>query len=132
MHLYYPFGKRIDGFALESPSNRDVAGPDRIQFRVMRDLREATSGVRLDDTDKAIIGHLQDDGRIPYAKLGPAVGLSAAAVRQRVLALIEHGVMQIVAVTDPRACTGCQICEWLCPDFAIRVRPGGAAAQEAS
>ena len=67
----------------------------------MRDLREKSNGVELDDTDKAIIGHLQDDGRIPYAKLGPAVGLSAAAARQRVLALIEHGVMQIVAVTDP-------------------------------
>lgn len=67
----------------------------------MRDLREKNTKVQLDDTDKAIIGHLQDDGRIPYAKLGPAVGLSAAAVRQRVLALIEHGVMQIVAVTDP-------------------------------
>jgi Lrp/AsnC family transcriptional regulator for asnA, asnC and gidA len=67
----------------------------------MRDLRHKSNGVELDDTDKAIIGHLQDDGRVPYAKLGPAVGLSAAAVRQRVLALIDHGVMQIVAVTDP-------------------------------
>lgn len=67
----------------------------------MRDLRQANSGVALDETDKAIIDALQDDGRIPYAKLGPTVGLSAAAVRQRVLALIEHGVVQIVAVTDP-------------------------------
>jgi Lrp/AsnC family transcriptional regulator for asnA, asnC and gidA len=67
----------------------------------MRDLGEKHTAVQLDATDKAIIGHLQDDGRIPYAKLGPVVGLSAAAVRQRVLALIDHGVMQIVAVTDP-------------------------------
>ena len=67
----------------------------------MRDIRQPNSGVTLDGTDKAIIDALQDDGRIPYAKLGPAVGLSAAAVRQRVLALIEHGVVQIVAVTDP-------------------------------
>lgn len=36
-----------------------------------------------------------------YADLGPAVGLSPAAARQRVLALLESGVMQIVAVTDP-------------------------------
>jgi Lrp/AsnC family transcriptional regulator for asnA, asnC and gidA len=67
----------------------------------MRDHRQANNGFVLDETDKAIIGALQDDGRIPYAKLGPAVGLSAAAVRQRVLSLIDHGVMQIVAVTDP-------------------------------
>ena len=38
---------------------------------------------------------------MPYAKLGPAVGLSQAAVRQRVQRLIENGVMQVVAVTDP-------------------------------
>ena len=38
---------------------------------------------------------------MPYAKLGPAVGLSQAAVRQRVQRLIESGVMQVVAVTDP-------------------------------
>ncbi|HKH03732.1 MAG TPA: Lrp/AsnC family transcriptional regulator [Acidimicrobiales bacterium] len=55
----------------------------------------------LDDIDKAIIRQLQLDGRMPYARLGPAVGLSQAAVRQRVQRLIEHGVMQVVAVTDP-------------------------------
>jgi Lrp/AsnC family transcriptional regulator for asnA, asnC and gidA len=55
----------------------------------------------LDDTDKAIIRALQLDGRTPYSKLGPAVGLSQAAVRQRVQRLIDRGVMQVVAVTDP-------------------------------
>jgi Lrp/AsnC family transcriptional regulator, regulator for asnA, asnC and gidA len=55
----------------------------------------------LDDTDKAIIRALQIDGRAPYSKLGPAVGLSQAAVRQRVQRLIDRGVMQVVAVTDP-------------------------------
>ena len=34
--------------------------------------------------------------------MAPAVGLSEAAVRQRVQRLIDAGVMQIVAVTDPR------------------------------
>jgi len=57
--------------------------------------------VVLDDIDKQIIRELQLDGRTPYAKLGPAVGLSQAAVRQRVQRLIENGVMQVVAVTDP-------------------------------
>jgi Lrp/AsnC family transcriptional regulator, regulator for asnA, asnC and gidA len=57
--------------------------------------------VVLDDIDKAIIRELQLDGRTPYAKLGPAVGLSQAAARQRVQRLIENGVMQVVAVTDP-------------------------------
>ena len=40
---------------------------------------------------------------MPYAKLGPAVGLSQAAVRQRVQRLIDSGAMQVVAVTDPLA-----------------------------
>ena len=57
--------------------------------------------VSLDEIDKAIIRELQIDGRMPYAKLGPAVGLSQAAVRQRVQRLIDNGVMQVVAVTDP-------------------------------
>jgi Lrp/AsnC family transcriptional regulator for asnA, asnC and gidA len=63
--------------------------------------RNGPSPVPLDDIDKAIIRELQVDGRMPYAKLGPAVGLSQAAVRQRVQRLIETGVMQVVAVTDP-------------------------------
>lgn len=57
--------------------------------------------VALDDVSKAIIEQLQEDGRRPYAAIGKAVGLSEAAVRQRVARLLESGVMQIVAVTDP-------------------------------
>jgi len=55
----------------------------------------------LDDVAKAIIEQLQEDGRRPYATIGRAVGLSEAAVRQRVQRLLDAGVMQIVAVTDP-------------------------------
>jgi Lrp/AsnC family transcriptional regulator for asnA, asnC and gidA len=50
-----------------------------------------------------LIALLQRDGRASYAELAPAVGLSAPAVRQRVQRLIEGGVVQIVAVTDPLA-----------------------------
>jgi Lrp/AsnC family transcriptional regulator for asnA, asnC and gidA len=57
--------------------------------------------VVIDETDKAIIEALQADGRMPYTRLGAAVGLSEAAVRQRVQRLTESGVVQIVAVTDP-------------------------------
>jgi Lrp/AsnC family transcriptional regulator for asnA, asnC and gidA len=55
----------------------------------------------LDDVSRAIIEQLQEDGRRPYARIATAVGLSEAAVRQRVQRLIDAGVMQIVAVTDP-------------------------------
>ncbi|NEK58417.1 Lrp/AsnC family transcriptional regulator [Geodermatophilus sabuli] len=55
----------------------------------------------LDDVSRAIIEQLQQDGRRPYARIATAVGLSEAAVRQRVQRLVDAGVMQIVAVTDP-------------------------------
>ncbi|MGA3155172.1 MAG: Lrp/AsnC family transcriptional regulator [Streptosporangiaceae bacterium] len=60
-----------------------------------------TIRVVLDDVSKQIIEQLQQDGRRSYAAIGKAVGLSEAAVRQRVQRLIEVGAMQIVAVTDP-------------------------------
>lgn len=55
----------------------------------------------LDDVSKQIIEQLQEDGRRAYATIGKAVGLSEAAVRQRVQKLLADGVVQIVAVTDP-------------------------------
>lgn len=55
----------------------------------------------LDDVSKRIIEQLQEDGRRAYATIGKAVGLSEAAVRQRVQRLVDSGVIQIVAVTDP-------------------------------
>jgi Lrp/AsnC family transcriptional regulator for asnA, asnC and gidA len=60
-----------------------------------------TRPVNLDDTSKGIIALLQKDGRMSYAAIAKEVGMSEAAVRQRAQRLIEQGVMQIVAVTDP-------------------------------
>jgi Lrp/AsnC family transcriptional regulator for asnA, asnC and gidA len=61
----------------------------------------ASSETRLDDIAKHIIELLQEDGRQSYAAIAKAVGLSEAAVRQRVQRLLDAEVMQIVAVTDP-------------------------------
>ena len=55
----------------------------------------------LDEVSKGIIEQLQQDGRRSYAAIGKVVGLSEAAVRQRVQRLVDAGVMQVVAVTDP-------------------------------
>lgn len=57
--------------------------------------------VELDEIDKSIIRVLQVDGRMPYSKLGPEVGLSRAAVRQRVQRLLDNGVIEVVAVSEP-------------------------------
>lgn len=58
-------------------------------------------GLVLDDVSRAIIEQLKEDGRRPYARIAGAVGLSEAAVRQRVQRLLDAGVMRVVAVTDP-------------------------------
>ena len=55
----------------------------------------------LDAISKTIVEMLQEDGRRSYSEIGRIVGLSEAAVRQRVQRLTESGIMQIVVVTDP-------------------------------
>lgn len=65
------------------------------------DLTSSRTNPALDDISKRIIAQLQEDGRRAYATIGKAVGLSEAAVRQRVQKLSDAGVIQIVAVTDP-------------------------------
>jgi Lrp/AsnC family transcriptional regulator for asnA, asnC and gidA len=67
----------------------------------MTDRAQTKGAITLDEVSKQIIEQLQQDGRRSYASIGKAVGLSEAAVRQRVQRLTDSGVMQIVAVTDP-------------------------------
>ncbi|MGW3952282.1 Lrp/AsnC family transcriptional regulator [Streptomyces sp. NPDC004752] len=55
----------------------------------------------MDDIDRAILRELQVDGRIPYAELGPKVGLSPSAARLRLQRLIDTKAVQVVGVTDP-------------------------------
>ena len=80
------------------PWGGDVSTPPTRSSRMSR-VRKAA--MVLDDVSKAIIEQLQQDGRRSYAAIGKVVGLSEAAVRQRVQRLTESGVMQVVAVTDP-------------------------------
>ena len=60
-----------------------------------------TLGPGVDDVGKRLIEELQRDGRRSYAALAKTVGLSEAAVRQRVQRMVDSGLMQVVAVTDP-------------------------------
>lgn len=76
-----------------------VRGVGPVSLRV--DQSRPGAAFQLDELSKQIIEKLQDDGRRSYASIGKAVGLSEAAVRQRVQRMVDAGVMQIVAVTDP-------------------------------
>ncbi len=62
---------------------------------------DAAGRVTLDEVSKKIIEQLQQDGRRSYAAVAESVGLSEAAVRQRVQRMLRAGVVQIVAVSNP-------------------------------
>jgi Lrp/AsnC family transcriptional regulator for asnA, asnC and gidA len=57
----------------------------------------------LDGVARQILDQLREDGRRSYAAIAKSVGLSEAAVRQRIQRLVDTGVMRIAAVTDPAA-----------------------------
>ncbi len=83
-----------------------AARAERWHGRTDRDYREACCDPQRrprgpDDIDKALVTALQRNGRESYAALAKIVGLSEAAVRQRVQRLLDDGVVQIVGVTDP-------------------------------
>ncbi len=68
----------------------------------MRDVRpRGNHGEEIDELDKRIIEHLQQDGRRPFTRIASELGVSEAAVRARTNRLVERGVLQIVGVTDP-------------------------------
>ncbi len=53
------------------------------------------------ELDRRIIEQLQADGRRAFTQIAAELGVSEAAVRARTNRLIDRGVLQIVAVTDP-------------------------------
>ena len=59
--------------------------------------------VELDATDRALIDSLVADGRASYASLARRIGMSQAAVKTRVMRLLDHGVIHIMGRIDPRA-----------------------------
>jgi Lrp/AsnC family transcriptional regulator, leucine-responsive regulatory protein len=58
----------------------------------------------MDQIDRALLGHLQQDATQSFAVLGRAVGLSAGAAHERVRKLRERGVIRRTTVeVDPAA-----------------------------
>lgn len=62
---------------------------------------EDTNGVDLDDKDLQIIAALQLNGRASFAEMAEGIDLSQAAIRLRVKRLLDSGIVDIVAITDP-------------------------------
>jgi len=58
---------------------------------------------RLDDVDLQIIRSLQKDGRRAYVDIAADLNLAPSTVQQRVNRLMEDGMLEVRAVTDPLA-----------------------------
>lgn len=56
----------------------------------------------VDRTDRAIISHLQYDGRMSFTDIAAELSISEGAVRRRVKRLVEGGVLQIVGIAEPQ------------------------------
>lgn len=60
----------------------------------------------LDEIDRAIIAHLQYDGRKAFTDIAADLGISEGAIRRRVKLMTDAGVLQIVGIVEP------QLLEW--------------------
>jgi Lrp/AsnC family transcriptional regulator for asnA, asnC and gidA len=58
--------------------------------------------IRLDSTDRAIIAHLQYDGRMSYTDIAAELDISEGSVRRRVKRLLDERVLQIVGIVEPQ------------------------------
>jgi Lrp/AsnC family transcriptional regulator for asnA, asnC and gidA len=57
---------------------------------------------QLDRTDRAIVAHLQYDGRMPFTEIAAELGLTEGAVRRRVKQMVDERVLQIVGIVEPQ------------------------------
>ncbi|KQY04763.1 transcriptional regulator [Mycobacterium sp. Root135] len=91
----------VDAVVSELRSLPGVSGVDTLIYvEVMRDVISPVGTVRteVDDTDRALLAALQDDGRASYVELAAKVGLSAAGARRRVVRLLDARVVRVGAV----------------------------------
>ena len=56
---------------------------------------------QLDDTDRAIVDMLREDGRMAYREIARRLEVSESMVRKRVAKLLDAGWMRIMAISDP-------------------------------
>lgn len=56
-----------------------------------------------DETNRAIVAMLQEDGRMSYAAIARELGVSEGFVRHRVTRLMQAKVFKVIAVADPVA-----------------------------
>ena len=68
---------------------------------MMKRINGSNRRKAIDPLDCRMIELLQKDGRVPNTEIAKRLGISEATVRIRLSRLIEQGVIQIVAVSNP-------------------------------
>lgn len=82
------------------PGPITAAEVEALQETIPPGTRRPLAGL-LDDIDQTLVNLLVEDGRVPTSELGEAVSLSAPAVRRRLTALLEEGVLSVRAIVEP-------------------------------
>jgi DNA-binding Lrp family transcriptional regulator len=66
-------------------------------------LPDAEPAWRLDETDRAIVGALYDDGRKSYAAVAAEIGANESTVRRRLTSMLQERRASVVSIVDPVA-----------------------------
>lgn len=60
-----------------------------------------TNGIELDSTDHDVVRLLQQNGRISYAEIAGALGITESTARRRALRLLQSNHVRVVAISNP-------------------------------
>lgn len=64
-------------------------------------FEDLSDGANIDEIDQKIIKILNEDGRASFTHIAQTLGVSPGMIRQRYNRLVEEGVVQVVAITNP-------------------------------
>ena len=64
-------------------------------------FEDLSYGANIDKIDQQIINILNEDGRASFAHIAKSLGVSPGMIRQRYNRLVDEGVVQVVAITNP-------------------------------
>ncbi len=98
---------------------------ESIEINLYSPLRTGRVGLRLDVADRAIVRHLQVDGRASFLELAEAAGISPSGARLRLSRMIRHGAVKVVGIPVRKA-----VPELLTLGVGIRVQGRLAPALE--
>ncbi|WP_440312511.1 Lrp/AsnC family transcriptional regulator [Leucobacter chromiireducens] len=71
---------------------------ESIEINLYSPIRTGGVGIKIDETDRAIIQHLQRDGRATFRELGETAAISPSGARLRLTRLTERGAVKVVGI----------------------------------